>query len=58
MEFALLQKQVMYCALRIGYLDEVVIGCMVVPFLIILVVDLLPLYNQMCYAEFVAIDRR
>jgi hypothetical protein len=44
-EFALLQMRVMYYALRIGFLDEVMIGCMVVHFHIILVVDVLPLYN-------------
>jgi hypothetical protein len=32
-ESCLLYMHVMYCALLIGFLDEDVIGCMVVPFL-------------------------
>jgi hypothetical protein len=34
---ALLKMHVMYCALRIGFMDDMVIGCMVAPFLLILV---------------------
>jgi hypothetical protein len=40
---------VLYCALDIGS-SMMVIGCMVVPFHIIHIVDVLSLYDQMCYA--------
>jgi hypothetical protein len=36
---------VIYCALHVGFLDDVVIGCMIVPFHFILVVDVLPFYD-------------
>jgi hypothetical protein len=53
-----LSMHVIYCALCIGFLYDIMIGCILVPFHCILVVDVLPFYDYVCYAKLIAIDRR
>jgi hypothetical protein len=44
----IMSMHVIYCAPRVGILDDDVIGCMVL--YIILVVEVLPLFDYVCYA--------